>query len=158
MLWVLIINASMRCFYWAPTTYVLTWNAMPHFLWKEKKNRFFFFFSFEATNVTHLQHSKLMLALKTRSWSPKFNQLEGMSQWYIPASLTKICQSVKEISKSLYLPRNKVILTLFLLILDIPCLCKQCRSRSAGFWRSWLIWICTVYHSVFDFVSTTRSK
>ena len=23
---------------------------------------------------------------------------------------------------------------------------KQCRSRSVGFWRSQLIWICTVYH------------
>ena len=24
------------------------------------------------------------------------------------------------------------------------CLCKQCRSRSVGFWRSQLIWVCTV--------------
>ena len=29
---------------------------------------------------------------------------------------------------------------------DIPCLCKQCRSRSVGFWISQLIWICTVCH------------
>ena len=28
------------------------------------------------------------------------------------------------------------ILTLVLLNPDIPCLCKQCRSRSVGFWRS----------------------
>ena len=35
---------------------------------------------------------------------------------------------------------------LVLLILDIPCLCKQCRSRSVGFLRSQLFWICTVYH------------
>ena len=35
-------------------------------------------------------------------------------------------------------------LTLVLLNPDIPCLCKQCRSRSVGFWRrSQLIWICT---------------
>ena len=27
---------------------------------------------------------------------------------------------------------------------DMPCLSKQCRSRSVGFWRSQLIWICTV--------------
>ena len=46
-------------------------------------------------------------------------------------------------------------LTLVLLNSDIPCLCKQCRSRSVGFWRSQLIWICTVWHSVFEFVSTT---
>ena len=27
---------------------------------------------------------------------------------------------------------------------NIPCLCKLCISRSVGFWRSQLIWICTV--------------
>ena len=37
-------------------------------------------------------------------------------------------------------------LTLVLLNPDIPCLCKQCRSRSVGFFRSQLIWICTVCH------------
>ena len=36
--------------------------------------------------------------------------------------------------------RNNM-LTLVLLNPDIPCLCKQCRSRSGGFWRSQLIWI-----------------
>ena len=29
---------------------------------------------------------------------------------------------------------------------DMPCLNKQCRSRSVGFFRSQLIWICTVCH------------
>ena len=38
------------------------------------------------------------------------------------------------------------LLTLVLLNPDIPCLCKQCRSRSVGFWRSKLILICTVCH------------
>ena len=37
-------------------------------------------------------------------------------------------------------------LTLVLLNPDIHCLCKQCRSRSVGFWRSQLIWIYTVCH------------
>ena len=37
-------------------------------------------------------------------------------------------------------------LALVLLSPDIPCLCKQCRSRSVGFWRSQLIWIFTVCH------------
>ena len=36
--------------------------------------------------------------------------------------------------------------TLVLLIPDMPCLCKQCRSRSVGFFRSQLIWIFTVCH------------
>ena len=38
------------------------------------------------------------------------------------------------------------ILTLVLLNPEMSCLCKECRSRSVGFWRSQLIWICTVWH------------
>ena len=50
-------------------------------------------------------------------------------------------------------------LTLVLLNPDIPCLCKQCKSRSVGFfWRSQLIWICTVCHSVCEFISKARIK
>ena len=48
--------------------------------------------------------------------------------------------------------------TLVLLNPDIPCLCKQCRSRSVGFWRSQLIWICTVCHQVCEFISTIGIK
>ena len=51
-----------------------------------------------------------------------------------------------------------LVLTLVLLNPDIPCLCKQCRSRSVGFWRSQLIWICTVCHSVCESISTTLIK
>ena len=43
-------------------------------------------------------------------------------------------------------------LTLVLLTPDVPY-CKQCRFRSVGFFRSQLIWICTVYHYVCEFVS-----
>ena len=50
------------------------------------------------------------------------------------------------------------VLTLVLLNPDIPWLCKQCRSRSVGFWRSQLIWICTVCHLVCEFVSMTWIK
>ena len=38
------------------------------------------------------------------------------------------------------------LLSLVLLNPDIPCLCNKCRSRIVGFWRSQLIWICTVCH------------
>ena len=31
--------------------------------------------------------------------------------------------------------------------------CKQCRSRSVGFFRSQLIWICTVCHQVCKFIT-----
>ena len=61
----------------------------------------------------------------------------------------------------LYLLETKTspLFTLVLLNPDIPCLLKQCRSRSDGFWRrSQLIWICTVCHSVSEFVSTTWIK
>ena len=50
------------------------------------------------------------------------------------------------------------ISTLVLLNLDMPCLCKQCRFRSVGSWRSQLIWICTICHLVFEFISTTWIK
>ena len=40
------------------------------------------------------------------------------------------------------------VLTPILLNPDIPCLCKQCRSRSVGLRRSQLIWTCTVCHYV----------
>ena len=51
--------------------------------------------------------------------------------------------------------RFKYCLTL---VLAMYCLCKQCRSRSVGFWRSQLIWVYTVCHSVCEFVSTTWIK
>ena len=39
-----------------------------------------------------------------------------------------------------------VHLTLVQLNPDMPCLCKQCRSRSVGFWRNQLICIYTICH------------
>ena len=36
--------------------------------------------------------------------------------------------------------------------------CKQCRSRSVGFWRSQLIWICTVCHQECKFVAAIWIK
>ena len=49
-------------------------------------------------------------------------------------------------------------LTLVMLNPDIPCLCKPCRSRSVGFWRSQLIWICTVCHYACEFIATIPIK
>ena len=53
------------------------------------------------------------------------------------------------LDKILNAGKSLTFLTLFLLNPDIPWLCKLCRSRSVGFWRSHLIWICTVCHSVY---------
>ena len=36
--------------------------------------------------------------------------------------------------------------------------CKQCKARSVGFWRSQLIWICTVCHQECKFVATIWIK
>ena len=52
----------------------------------------------------------------------------------------------RDLNITLKWPQKEQILTLVLLNPDIPYLCKQCRSRSVGFWRSQLIWICTVCH------------
>ena len=41
---------------------------------------------------------------------------------------------------------------------DMSCLSKQCRSRSVGFWRSQLIWICTVCHLICEFLSKIQIK
>ena len=55
-------------------------------------------------------------------------------------------------------PKQWDILTLVQLKPDIPCICKQCRSRSVGFWRSQLIWIYTVCCSVCEFISINWIK
>ena len=55
-------------------------------------------------------------------------------------------------------PVHILFLTFVLSNPDMPCLCKRCRSKSVGFWRSQLIWIYTVCHSVFECVSTTWIK
>ena len=77
--------------------------------------------------------------------------------WYSRMSwrwmrLSRICFNTCWAEKTLWfrlclnwldiLGRFSIILTLVLLNRDIPCFCKQCRSRSVGFWRSQLIWIC----------------
>ena len=40
----------------------------------------------------------------------------------------------------------------------MPCLSKQCRPRSVGFFRSQLIWICTVCQLVCEFLSAIWIK
>ena len=47
--------------------------------------------------------------------------------------------------------RSESVFNRYPAVHDNPCLCKQCRSRSDGFWRSHLIRIYTVCHSVCEF-------
>ena len=49
-------------------------------------------------------------------------------------------------------------LTFVLLNTDRFCFWKQCRSRSVGFWRSQLIWICAVCPWECEFISITWIK
>ena len=76
------------------------------------------------------------------------------SQRYLSCNMRKctfqhLCSAKIQISLhtcavTVWLPSSLGISTLVLLNLDMPCLCKQCRSRSVCFFRSQLIWICTV--------------
>ena len=65
-------------------------------------------------------------------------------QWLkLPRSRTNFHGPIKGCTSYI---KVQLYLTLILLNLELPCLCKQCRSRSVGFWRSQLIWICIVCH------------
>ena len=55
-------------------------------------------------------------------------------------------EDTKVVSRVKFAEKVRSVLTIVLLNPDVPCLCKQCRSRSVGFWRTQLIWICTVCH------------
>ena len=74
------------------------------------------------------------------------------------ATSVRICNGAPSTEHSSTLNIYQDILTLVLLNPDIPCLCKQCWSRSVGFWRSQLIWICTVCHQVCEFIATIKIK
>ena len=79
----------------------------------------------------------------------------------LQAQDTADCESAQTVANKIYLSFGKIRrqnLTLVLLNPDIPYFCKQCRARSVGFWRSQLIWICTVCHSVCEFLSTIWIK
>ena len=83
-----------------------------------------------------LQPNKIML--KHPDMSVHWSFMSTLyCQWFGLLVRLYLCMTGRNIYRSL---------TLVLLNHDIPCLCKQCRSRSVGFFRSQLIWICTVCH------------
>ena len=64
--------------------------------------------------------------------------------------------SLKDLINSDKTGLDPILLPVLILVLlnpDIPCFCKQCRSRSEGFWRSQLIWICTVCHCLWIYIN-----
>ena len=96
--------------------------------------------------------------LLTFFFSKKFQHICVSLYVNFNESLTNAVISFEQLGQDKELFMMKIKLTLVLLSPDMLCLCKQCRSRSVGFYRSQLIWICTVCHSVFEFVSTTWIK
>ena len=83
---------------------------------------------------------------------------EGTCQQILCIHAVWLEPSLPTYTDTIYIDCKEAPLTLVLLSLDIPCLCKQCRSRSVGFWRSQLIWICSVWYKVFEFVCTPLIK
>ena len=132
----------------------------------------------------HMRTAKVQISLRIRAgWSglslsatdkmdtlecfiweqmPVWDGLCACAGWCVSAHLRMfegVCETIMllyELARDIY----QVIyrLTLVLLNPDIHCLCKQWRSRSVGFFRSQLIWICTVCHLVCEFESTTWIK
>ena len=98
------------------------------------KIHLFFFFFFFFSKVNHVVYSSSPIN------SPCFKALAQIVSRFglIPWNPCSIEYSTEQ---QFILMRS---LTLVLLNPDMSCLCKQCRSRSVGFWRSQLIWICTV--------------
>ena len=99
-------------------------------------------------------------------WIPLEAEIELMTVWHFIAQrlelshfhhldMTLMMKGMEnsQSSSCSYQVREGGMSVLVLLNPDIPCLCKQCKSRSVGFWRSQLIWICTVCHSVCEFIS-----
>ena len=84
----------------------------------------------------------LMIRTHNLMWWPAVHSRQGEQQG-------NYCHSAALVlAWWLLLPWNRMFkqLTLVLLSPAIPCLCKQCRSRSVSFWRNQLIRICTVCH------------
>ena len=80
---------------------------------------------------------------------PKRDTREALPYWVDVQADLSLCWSNKSYWRFCHALAQMVITEVTTLALqnpDMSCLCKQCRSRSVGFWRSQLIWICTVCH------------
>ena len=97
----------------------------------------------------------LLISLQRPVWVTSVDP----DQMHVPWHLIKVC-TICLLIWSFETSGSKMDLYLTLVLLNpgISCLYKQCRCRSVGFYRSQLIWICTVCHSVCEFVSITWTK
>ena len=129
------------------------WQIMASKKKKKKKN------SEKGQNSGSLSYGAMLIWGLPLSYVLYLFGQTGLSKLYRPRTrrliwVYTVCQSASD----LYTTTGCILyffhfqnsyskeLTLVLLNPDIPCLCKQCRFRSVGFWRSQLIWICTVCH------------
>ena len=112
-------------------------------------------FRHESTQCVHIRTEE-------NYWSPNYYRLLPTIATFSDFPKIMFCYSFnlyKSSYKSQFCSFPKVdVLSLVLLNPDISCICKQCSSRSVGFWRSQLIWICTVCHSVCEFIASIWIK
>ena len=98
-----------------------------------------------------------------RYWAKIIFSMTQPYQWlWCQVHVCRHCFSKQERHRDHFLPAAlasaSAMVTLVLLNPNISRLYKRCRSRSVGFFRSQLIWICTVCHEVCEFVSTNWIK
>ena len=84
----------------------------------------------------------------------QFNLAEFVSKLSYPKLWASLSSYIGQLWVSAFLLSVSLLnLTLVLPNQDMPCLCKQCRSRSVSFFRSQMLWICPVCHLVCEFIS-----
>ena len=101
----------------------------------------------EIANALHISHGSVSTTLHDRlgmhkltaRWVPK-SLSDDQNFWSLGVWDNESRQYFKK-KVLISLPFNSSLAEH-----NMPCLSKQCRSRSVGFWRNQLIWICTVCH------------
>ena len=76
---------------------------------------------------------------------PVSNERE-QSEYTVSFQIHYVWSDMYKSNQSFECSQHILKLTLVLLLPEMACLYKQCRFISVGFWRSQLIWICTVCH------------
>ena len=143
--------------------YVCVWYYYRNLRVLDTLGRFsaIFFFTREITFVTSCLHNCTPSPFRKGSVLKGKNFLSSRANSLLLEDLffrVEFDRVISSESVSISLNHISWALTFVLLNPDIPCLCKQYRSRSVGFWRSQLIWICTVCHWVCEFEEQSRSS
>ena len=120
--------------------------------WNFQKTIFFY----PKMNFFHNTRKILCLIHSVTAKSCKLNLLSSKRHRDMASAQSDQCSLVAQVIEGFFV--RWLELTLALLNPDISCFCKQCRSRSVGFWRSQLMWICTICHLLYEYISTISIK